>query len=817
MPRIRATEVDAYIFIKADLKRLGWNPKNPTRVSSGEVFTQGECLSEPRIQEQLGQTKPENIVKISETEYYVIEAKANKRQIEQALREAEVDYADKINQSRHIKARIISGIAGNEVDDYLVKSKFLVNGRFEPIISNGKELTSLVPPTIARFLIENNTNVIEDLPIDEKLFLETAKEINVILHNGAIPATERGKVISALLLSLVGETEPNVDSTPMVLINDINTRVNAKLQSEGRPEFYDYIRITPPTTKANHKKFKKALVRTIQELRNLNIRSAMNSGTDVLGSFYEVFLQYGNWAKEIGIVLTPRDITRYAAEILDVNQKDLIYDPTCGTGGFLVAAFDRAKRNSNEEEIAAFKENNIFGVDQEASVVSLAIVNMIFRGDGKTNIKEANCMSEWLNLKRKGRFNTAEYVENDYSERIPPITKVLMNPPFALKEADDQEHKFVNQALSQMQDRGLLLAILPYSELIKDGVVLQWRREELLAKNSLLAVISLTEDLFYPVASKHTCAIIVRKGIPHNYDTDVLWVKITDDGYVKRKKKRIKSGVRENDITRSEPLIVDFLHNNIPLSTSVPRFIKALPIRDRHADLELVPEVNLDNYDYDLATIKNQMQTRLRGILSYAIQNGYFPFDVFKLDTRARALAPIDIQWQNSTVTALFEVVNGLFVSDLELKEEKANGYLPIFRPTQSIHNLVAGWIDKDNVAGSDIHKAGSIMVSTDGQGSHSYSYITPIDSIPNSNVAVLNPREPMPFSFQLFITAAITNERWRFSYGRKPKGNRLKNLIIKVPINADGDVNVHAFENLVKEFPEYPLVEKYLRFLRNN
>jgi hypothetical protein len=47
------------------------------------------------------------------------------------------------------------------------------------------------------------------------------------------------------------------------------------------------------------------LVKTILELLNLNICSAMNSSTDVLGQFYEVFLKYGNGAKEIGIVLTP--------------------------------------------------------------------------------------------------------------------------------------------------------------------------------------------------------------------------------------------------------------------------------------------------------------------------------------------------------------------------------------------------------------------------------------------------------------------------------------------------------------------------------
>ena len=136
-------------------------------------------------------------------------------------------------------------------------------------------------------------------------------------------------------------------------------------KKKGKPEFYDYVRIAQPTTQANHKKFKGALVKTIQELTNLNIRSAMNSGDDILGEFYEVFLKYGNWAKEIGIVLTPRHITRFAVKILNVGTKDIVYDPTCGTGGFLVSALDFAKRNAATSDLSAFKTGGIFGVEQE--------------------------------------------------------------------------------------------------------------------------------------------------------------------------------------------------------------------------------------------------------------------------------------------------------------------------------------------------------------------------------------------------------------------------------------------------------------------
>jgi len=133
----------------------------------------------------------------------------------------------------------------------------------------------------------------------------------------------------------------------MVLIGDINARVRTVLTNQKKAEFEEYIRIALPASQDNHVKFRQALVDTIQELDLLNIRSAMNSGADWLGAFYEVFLKYASWAQDLGIVLTPRHITRFVADVMNVQPNDLVYDPTCGTGGFLVSAFDAVKQRAN--------------------------------------------------------------------------------------------------------------------------------------------------------------------------------------------------------------------------------------------------------------------------------------------------------------------------------------------------------------------------------------------------------------------------------------------------------------------------------------
>ena len=243
--------------------------------------------------------------------------------------------------------------------------------------------------------------------------------------------------MAALLLAQVSDTAPNIDEPrPDILIRDINARVHSILRDQGKSEFADYINIALPSTPDNHIKLRQALVDTLQELNNLNIRSAMNSGADWLGAFYEVFLKYASWAQDLGIVLTPRHLTRWAADVLDIQVNDIVYDPTCGTGGFLVAAFDYVKQNASPTQLERFKQHSVFGIEQDDGVAALAVVNMIFRGDGKNNIQEGNCFAKHLTAASEEGVPTAKYAT--VASGVTPVTKVMMNPPFALQRSDEK-------------------------------------------------------------------------------------------------------------------------------------------------------------------------------------------------------------------------------------------------------------------------------------------------------------------------------------------------------------------------------------------
>ena len=553
-----------------------------------------------RNQGSVWRKHPENIIKLTEARLWVIEAKAARRQLDLAVDEAINYYAQRINQTApNLRAVIATGVAGTEDDGYLIRSKVLIGDKWKAVTINGQEATGLLAPKDVQALLDGKTSDVHEYTPSQWVFMRAAERINGILHLGGINKNDRAKTMAALLLSVAEEEPPNIETSLAVLIGEINARSEAILNRHGKPDFSPFVKILQPTNASNHVKFKNALVQTLQQLQNLNIRSAMNSSTDVLGQFYEVFLKYGNGAKEIGIVLTPRHITRFAVEAVGVSGNDIVLDPACGTGGFLVAAFDHVRREA-PSQIERFKKRNLFGIEHESYVAVLAIVNMIFRGDGKNNITEGNCFTTNLVRRAVNGDASAAYSRNPPTTGQEPVTRVLMNPPFALKGSKEKEYHFVSRALTMMADGGVLFSLLPLNALFGSKKEKTWRQHDLLGKNTLLAVLTLPHELFYPAAQKQVAAIVVKKGLPHPRQQDVFWARVSHDGHLKVKSRRMPATELRPPRTEKDeiPVVLPQLHSfvNRPgsVSVNVPMFCKTAPIDFGDPLLELLPEAYLD-------------------------------------------------------------------------------------------------------------------------------------------------------------------------------------------------------------------------------
>ena len=507
--------------------------------------------------------------------------------------------------------------AGNEDDGYIVYSQLRVNQEWRNVQINGINTTGLLSESECWKLIEKGDANLEDPPINEALFVKTAERINETLHEGAVNPNERAKVVSALLLSMLTQGGPQIEQRDTsLLVQDINNRAARVLRQQGKRNFEDHIRLPLPAAEDNHVKLRRALVETLQDLRGLNIHSAMKSGADWLGTFYEVFLKYARWAQDLGIVLTPRHITRFAARAVGIGPHDIVYDPTCGTGGFLVAAFEEVKHSCGTDQIEEFKRHSVFGLEQDDGIAALSIVNMIFRGDGKNNIEQANCLAQHLvpSTSPNG-VSTAKFSKTPSPRRT--VTRVLMNPPFSLKR--DKEYVFVNHALKQMVQGGLLFSILPYSVMAKSGQARTWR-ENLLKRHTLLSVITLPIDIFYPVSAPPV-GVFIKQGVPHDAQKPVLWVRAETDGHLKSKGKRLPSTLTTNRLEDCLFIVRAFIDNPDIAVESKPRFIIAAPVNANDDLLELVPEAYLEQKALEPADILVGVDSILRDASAFLVRN----------------------------------------------------------------------------------------------------------------------------------------------------------------------------------------------------
>jgi type I restriction-modification system DNA methylase subunit len=793
-----ATEVDAYIFIKQALGALGWDIRNPDRNPAGQVYTQNECLSHPEIKRLLNLDKPENIIKVTDKLLWVIEAKRSHRQLEQAISEA-IDYATKLNQSRIIKAAFVSGVVGNDADTYVIRNRFLKNGEFVPISLNSIEMTGLLSPSHCDFVLHDGLTNIENPPIDERLFVSRAEKINEILHLGAVNPHQRAAVMAALLLSTSSSTGPNIEEkSPIVLIEDINARCRSVLRAQGKSEFEEYIRIALPATQDNHVKFRQALIDTIQELNLLNIRSAMNSGADWLGTFYEVFLKYANWAQDLGIVLTPRHITRYVADVMSIKPSDLIYDPTCGTGGFLVAGLDAVKQRSSEAQVTTFKRNSVFGIEQDSGIAALAVVNMIFRGDGKNNISEGNCMAKFLQKSTNGELPTAKYAAEPTDD--PPITKVMMNPPFALKRGSDKEYKFIDQAFRQMEHGGSLFSVLPYSTMVRPGGYLSWRKLQLLPFHTLLAVVTLPIDLFYPVGVT-SVGVFVRKGVPHPPGADVLWIRALNDGFLKSKGKRLPNQRAPDDLATVRDTLRAFIENQTHTVAGIEQFIKACPIDFSDRQLELVPEAYLDQSEPTHKVVVNGLETAVREMFSYLIKINRASLKPDLIRDKAVVSTSRPVGWKKYLVTEIFDLKRGHFHS---LANLDPGAYPTISRV--STDNGMVGFFDKPDDA--RVWEPGTITVSTVTGD----AFIQPVPFIATDNVVMCVPKKHygnLPLSVLFFIQFMINDVKWRYSYGRQCYQRKFAKTEIVLPVTTQGKMDLGYMGEQVENATYWPLVAR--------
>lgn len=283
----------------------------------------------------------------------------------------------------------------------------------------------------------------------------------------------------------------------------------------------------------------------------LQMYSLLESDVDVKGHAYEEIVG-ANLRGDRGEFFTPRNVCNMAVAMLDPGENQLILDPACGTGGFLIAAMnhviekiraaeierwkgdlDRAEPRV-KDRVQKFASNHIVGIDFNPNLVKASKMNMVMNNDGSGGLYQANSLA-----------SPATW-EADLRERelLGKVDLIVTNPPFGSKipvdepsilekfdlgyawtydaEADQwrmtgniqksqpPEILFIERCVKFLKPgTGRVAMVLPDGILGAPG--LGYVREWILTNTRVLASIDMHPDTFQPSVSVQTSVLVLQR------------------------------------------------------------------------------------------------------------------------------------------------------------------------------------------------------------------------------------------------------------------------------------------------------------------
>ena len=285
-----------------------------------------------------------------------------------------------------------------------------------------------------------------------------------------------------------------------------------------------------------------------------------SEGQDILNLFFIAFNKYTGKADK-NQAFTPDHITEFMCRLTEVDRTKRVLDITCGSGSFLVQAMVKeladCSRDKTEDEAKALqdivKKEHIYGIEVEEKAYGLSTTNMLIHGDGNSNIKFGSCFD------CKSFIKTAD----------PDI--VLMNPPYNAKpigipekykknwgKAKDGKEDptkglvfihYLSDVIAEInkerenndeQRKTVKLAVLlPVSAAIGTSKIIENEKIEMLKNNTLEAVFTLPNEIFYPGASASACCMLFTLGKPHKKAdgtvNETFFGYCKEDGFKKKK------------------------------------------------------------------------------------------------------------------------------------------------------------------------------------------------------------------------------------------------------------------------------------------
>jgi len=274
-------------------------------------------------------------------------------------------------------------------------------------------------------------------------------------------------------------------------------------------------------TKAQNKIDKPVYLKKVISLINENQWLLMDG--DVKGAIYESILEKNGQDKKSGAgqYFTPRSLIQTMVDVTRPKITETVCAPACGTGGFLLAAYDYMKEQSQDKDKRSFlKDKALHGFDNTALVVTLASMNLYLHGVGT---------------------DRSPVVCQDSLEKAPDtlVDVILANPPFGTRpagsvdinrsdfyvETKNNQLNFLQHIMVMLKNGGRAAVVLPDNVLF-EGNAGEIIRKELLKNFNLHTILRLPTGIFYAQGVKAN-VLFFSKGTPtqdvwfFDYRTDI--------------------------------------------------------------------------------------------------------------------------------------------------------------------------------------------------------------------------------------------------------------------------------------------------------
>jgi type I restriction enzyme M protein len=282
----------------------------------------------------------------------------------------------------------------------------------------------------------------------------------------------------------------------------------------------------------------------------LQMYSLLESDIDVKGRAYEEIVG-ANLRGDRGEFFTPRNICKMAVQMLDPGEHDLILDPACGTGGFLITAMNHViakihqaeKRkggsderidNATRQRVDRFARDHITGIDLNPNLVKASKMNMVMNNDGSGGLYQGNSLANpatWNDhLRDRNLINNVDvlFTNPPFGSKIPVddpsiLEKYDLGHTWTYDSGTDRWEKTTTLQRSQPPEilfiercvrflkpgTGRMAIVLPDGILGSPG--LGYVREWILQQTRILASIDLHPDTFQPHVSVQTSVLVLQR------------------------------------------------------------------------------------------------------------------------------------------------------------------------------------------------------------------------------------------------------------------------------------------------------------------